>query len=257
MKNYLILAVIVLCEIAPFSSRAVYMDEHIFLHLAESAQHHWLFPSDTPGMFFGIPVRNFAAHTHPPVGEYFLAMLYLTVGKFSEIPFRLAFSVFSMATVLAFYFLARRFTEEPFSVTLLFAVSPAFLVMSPTLMMDIPMLAFLLVGIALYFAHLEKRPYCLPAAAIAFILSAGTGYTALIPMACLFLLLLLGRRPWRELLTVAAAPIALAAWQIGMAVHFGALPLANTVGFYSHRLILYSVLYNLAATLSFLGSVAI
>jgi len=38
----------------PFSSRAVYLDEHIFLNLARSAQTNWLFPQDTPGLFFGI-----------------------------------------------------------------------------------------------------------------------------------------------------------------------------------------------------------
>src|SRR5205823_2725187 len=138
MKPYVILAVIVFAGILPFSSRAVFMDEHIFLKIAENAQHHWLFPQDMPSTFFGEPLPNFAGQTHPPVGEYYLALVFAALGRFSEVSFRLAFSVFSIATVLAFYYLARRFTEQPFLVALLFALTPAFFVMSPTLMMDIP-----------------------------------------------------------------------------------------------------------------------
>src|SRR5215475_10814575 len=182
MKQYMILAVIVMAGIIPFSSRAVFMDEHIFLKIADNAQHNFWFPQDTPSVFFGIPMANFAAHTHPPVGEYYLAAISRVTRNFSETRFRLLFSVFPIAAVLAFYFIARRFTGHPFLVSLLFALSPAFFVIAPTLMMDIPMLAFLLCGIAWYFAYLEGRPYGLGAAAICFILSAGTGYTALVPL---------------------------------------------------------------------------
>src|SRR5437879_1231485 len=114
MKQYVILALIVLAGIIPFSSRAVFMDEHIFLKIAQNAQHNWQFPQDTPSVFFGIPFANFAAHTHPPVGEYALALIYRFWGGFSEIPFRLFFSVFPIAAVLSFYFLAQRFTAQPF-----------------------------------------------------------------------------------------------------------------------------------------------
>ena len=69
VKLYVLLAAIVLAGIIPFSSRAVYMDEHIFLQIARSAQSNWLFPNDTPGLFFGTPLANFASHTHPPIGD--------------------------------------------------------------------------------------------------------------------------------------------------------------------------------------------
>src|SRR6185295_4205351 len=190
MKNYVLLAAIVLAGIIPFSSRAVFMDEHIFLHVARSAAHvNWLFPQDTPWVFFGTRVPNLAAHTHPPVGEYYLALLYSIFGEFREVPFRLAFSVFAIAAVLAFYDLARRFTLHPFLVALIFAASPAFFVYSPTMMMDIPMLSFLLVGLALYFRGV------LALAALCFILAAGTGYTALVPLFCLFVGQVVARRP--------------------------------------------------------------
>src|SRR5262249_9901499 len=220
MKTYLLLATVVLAAIVPFSSRAVFMDEHIFLQIARAAQSHWVFPQDTPGMFFGTPIANFSAHTHPPVGEYYLALIYRVMGRFDEVSFRILFSFFAIISVFAFYKLAQRFTAQPLYVTLLFAVTPAFFVYAPTLMMDIPMLAFLLAGFALYFEHREGKRRVLFLASVSFVLAAGTGYTALVPLGCFFIALVLARRPIKELLSVAAAAGAVCVWLIGMAVLF-------------------------------------
>src|SRR5439155_11735638 len=127
----------------------------IFLHVARSAQTNPFFPQDMPWVFFGTRLANLAAHTHLPVGEYYLALLYSIFGEFREVPFRLGFSIFAIAAVLGFYNLARRFTPHPFLVALIFFMSPAFFVYSSTMMMDIPMLAFLMVGFALYFGHVQ------------------------------------------------------------------------------------------------------
>lgn len=254
MKPYFALACIVFACVVPFSSRAVFIDEHIYLRIAKTAQHNWLFPQDSPSVFFGLATTNDVAITHPPVGQYYLALEYLIFGRFSEVPFRLLFAVFPVVAVLALYSLARRFTKRPFLVALVFALSPAFFVISPTLMMDMPMIAFLLLGLVCYFAHLEGRRHALFAAAVCWILSGGTGYTALVPLGCLFLQMILTRRPMKELLAVVTTPIALAVWQLMMAVHYGSLPFTSTAGFFLSRI---HVLHNTAATLSFLGALAL
>jgi 4-amino-4-deoxy-L-arabinose transferase-like glycosyltransferase len=254
MKQYLIVALLAVAAVVPFSSRAVFLDEHIFLKIAANAQHNWEFPQDTPSVFFGVPLANYAAHTHPPVGEYYLALIYRLLGRFSEVPFRLLFSIFSVIAACAFLFLARRFTAEPLWVTALFVCSPAFFVMAPTLMMDIPMLAFLLAGLAFYFRHLESGKHALLWASLCFVLAMGTGYTALVPLGCLFLSLLLGRRPWKELFAVMLAPVTVGLWQLAMTLHFGAFPLAKTVAYYTGQ---PRPLHNIAATLSFIGGVGL
>ena len=254
MRNYLLLAAIVLAGIIPFSSRAVYLDEHIFLHVAQSAQTNGFFPQDTPWIFFGTRNANLAPHTHPPVGEYYLALLYSIFGRFREVPFRIAFSIFPIGAVLGFYNLARRFTRHPFLVALLFAANAAFFVYSSTMMMDIPMLAFLLVGFALYFGHVQGRRGLLVPAAGCFILAAGTGYTALVPLACLLFVQIIARRPSKEMLTVCAAPAALAIWLTAMTIHFGEFPLIQTIGYYAAH---GSMFRNILATLSFLGGLTI
>ena len=214
-----------------------------------------MFPSDTPSVFFGTPTDDFAAHTHPPVGEYYLAIVDLLLGGAGEIPLRVSFSIFSMMAAIGFYALARRFTESPIGVTLLLVVSPAFFVMSHTIMMDMPMLAFLLVGVALYLHHLDGRPNRLWIAALCFILAVGTGYTALVPVGCVFVWAVYRKRPIRELAAIAAAPAVLFVWLMAMTAHFGRFPLLDTVGFFFDQP--RSTFQNLLATFSFLGGVGL
>ena len=253
--TWVLLALIVLAGILPFADRAFYMDEHIFLQLARSAQADWMFPSDTPLLFFGTRQADFASHTHPPVGEYYLAVIDLIVGDFSEAPFRLLFAIFPIMAAIGFHGLARRYTKSPLTVTLLFAFSPAFFVMSQTIMMDLPMIAFLLVGTMLYFDHVDGKPNRLAPAALCFILAVGTGYTALVPLGCLFLWALHRRRDTLELVALGAAPIALIFWLAAMTVHFGRFPLTDTVRFVTSQT--RSSFENLTATFSFLGGVGV
>ena len=138
--------------------------------------------------------------------------------------------------------------------SLLFAVTPAFFVYMPTLMMDIPMLAFLLAGFASYFEYVEGRRGALVLASICFVLAVGTGYTALVPLGCFFIALLIGRRPWQELASVAAAPLALAVWLAAMTAHFGAFPLSKTVSYFAGQ---GSITNNALATLTFIGGMTV
>jgi hypothetical protein len=253
MKNHLLLAAVALAAVIPFSSRAVFMDEHTSLQVARSAQSEWPFSQNTTGTLAGTAIPDFA-HTNPPVIDYYLAFGYAIFGEFSEIPFRMMFSVFPVIAVLAFYRLAQRFTAQPLYVTLLFAVTPAFVVYAPTLMMDVPMLAFLLAGFAFYFEHVQGRQAALPMASACFVLAVGTGYTALVPLGCFFVGLLLARRPRKELLSVAAAGAALAIWVTAMTVQSGAFPLRQTVDLFAAQ---GSVGMNALATLTFLGGVTV
>ncbi len=257
----MILVLLVLAAIAPFSNRAVSADENLYLKLARSALERPLFPADTPLLFFGIQRPNAIGHTHPPAVEYYLAALYAIFGGFSEVPFRLLFAVFPVMAVLAFYSLARRFTSEPFFVTALFAASPAFFVLAPTFMMDVPIIALLLLGMALYFRG------WLAGASIAFTLAVGAGYAALVPLACLGALMLLSGRPWRELACVAAAPVALGIWLVAMTIHFGTFPVGEALTYLARngfapkstgQLVqdhVKLIVTNVLGTLSFLGGV--
>jgi hypothetical protein len=230
------------------------MDEPQYLHVARSAiERDWRFPQDAPWIFFGKRYPNIAAQTHLPVVEYYLAILIKLIGRFDEVKFRLAFAVFPILAVFSFYRLAKRFTASPLLVSSLFAVSPAFFVLSPTLMMDIPMLAFLLAGLSLYLDGIEDRGRLWPSS-ICFILAAGTGYTALVPLGCLFLWAVFNNRSKREWIAIAAAPAAIFAWLGVMRLHFGQSPAAELADYYTSHI---SFAHNLPPMFSFVGGVAV
>jgi 4-amino-4-deoxy-L-arabinose transferase-like glycosyltransferase len=250
-----LLTILTLCSIVPFAARAVYLDEHIYLHVAEMVwAKDWRFPQDTPWIIFGIPMVNLSIHSHPPLGEYFLALMLKLFGHFQEVPFRLLWGVFPIMAVLSFYRLARRFTTNPLIVSSLFAVSPAFFLMSPTLMMDIPMLALFLLGLGLYLDSIDGKRHRLWLAPICFVLSAGTGYTMLVPLGCLFLWAAAKKRPLRELASILAVPFVLFLWLMLMRSHFGVIPIAETI---KHFSVASAFTSNFPALFSFLGGVSL
>jgi 4-amino-4-deoxy-L-arabinose transferase-like glycosyltransferase len=251
---YLWIAAFVLGDIALFSSRAVYLDEPFFLALAHSPRNHWLFFEDSQRVIFGLLYPVFGGGSHPPAVVYYLSALFSLLGHFSEIPFRLLYSIFGLAAAFGLYGLARQRCASPLGVTLLFAASPAFFLMSQTLMMDVPMLGFLLLGLHFYFDPIDGRPPRLILAGICFSLSALTGYTALVPLACLFVSALLTQQSRSRLATVAVAPCFLAIWLVLMLLYYHKDPLTPVIRYFAaYR----SPAHNILATPSFLGGVTV
>jgi hypothetical protein len=230
---YLTITGFVLVVVLIFGSKAVYSDEPQYLHVASAAlEYDWRFPQDTNWVFFGVRHENLAAQTHPPLVEYYLALLAKLFGAFDEVRFRLAFSIFPILAIASFYRLAIRFTEAPFAVTTLFALSPAFFVSAPSIMMDVPMLAFFLAGTAFFFDGQEQPRRLLPAA-LFFVLAAGTGYVMLVPIGALFVWAVISGRLKRELLALATAPLLMAIWLLAMRAHFGVFPTTELTQYYA------------------------
>jgi len=250
---HILLACAVAATVAAFSNRAVYIDENLFLRVAQM-KHDWgVFPSGE-WLFFG-NVAPLAAHTHSPFGEYCLSLLFGILGRFDEPAFRLAFGAFfSIVAVLSFYGLARRVSSHPGLQALLFLASPAFFVFSPTLMMDVPMLAFFLAGLHAYLKGTAGSRRGLPAAAFCFTVSIAFGYAAIVPLACLFVTAWWKRRPLLELMALAAPFVAVALWAIALTVHYGELPFIQTARHFSR---VGSIGQNVLAVPSFLGGVTL
>ena len=185
--------------------------------------------------------------------DYYLAILIRVIGRFDAPKLRLLFAVFPVTAVLSFYRIARRFTTHPLIVSSLFAASPAFFVLSPTLMMDIPMLAFLLAGLSVYLAALEtgKRLW---AASACFVFAAGAAYTAFIPLICLFLWIVVNRRPAREWIALAVAPVVIGIWLAILTVHFGKWPTTELFRYYTAHSSFGSLVLPM---LSFVGGTAV
>jgi hypothetical protein len=250
-----ILIALVLCSVVPFAARAVYLDEPIYLHFGKAiSENNWVYPQEADWIFFGIRQSNTAMRTHTPAGEYCLALLYKLFGGFKNTPFRLLWGIFPIIAVLAFYRLTRHFTSDPLLVSALFAVCPAFFLMSSTLMMDVPMLACLLAGLGFYLDGIQGKRANFYLVPICFILSLGMGYTALVPIGCLFLWAVFRKRPLAELIAIGAAPVCLLIQQYSMKRHFGVIPMSELIRYFSSHSAFPS---DVLPTLSFLGGISL
>lgn len=250
-RAYVWIAAFILGDVILFSSRAVYLDEPFFIALAKTPRDYGLFFKDLQWVFFGTFYPIFGGGSHPPAVTYYLAALYSLLGKFQEIPFRLLYSIFGLAVGFGFYGLARRQCRHPLGVTLLFLASPAFFVMAPTLMMDVPMLGFFLLGLH-FFLKENSRSWHRVVSAILFTLSVLSGYTVLIPLGCLGISALLTRQGKSRLAVLAAAPTTLVIWIATTTLYYGKNPLAPVVRYFVS---IHSAAHNTLAMPSFLGGV--
>jgi 4-amino-4-deoxy-L-arabinose transferase-like glycosyltransferase len=253
-QQIVLILIVVLGVIVPFSNRAVYMDEHIYLGLAQSALNNPMFPQDVRTLYFGAWFKNAADHTHPPVGEYHLALIYSLAGKFSETSFRLLFATpFAVMAVLGFYGLAARFTSNAFWVTLVFALSRPFFVMAPTMMMDVPCVGALLLGFRFMIAR-RQRLWAWVGAMLCFTVALGTSYTAALPLLCLAAWHLHQKRRFAEFIPIILPCAFLGLWLGAMTIHFGEFPLSGTINYYMGT---FKPAHTAAATLSFIGSLSL
>ena len=144
----LILLLVVGAVTLPFLNQAYHIDDRIYLSTSEQILKQPWFPYDYSLVFEGILVQDMASHSHLPFTSYYLALVRWLTGTASEWPYHLAFLIFPLLAAFSFYDIARRYLQESLVATILFLVSPAFLVLSHTLMPDVPLLAFWLLAIS-------------------------------------------------------------------------------------------------------------
>jgi 4-amino-4-deoxy-L-arabinose transferase-like glycosyltransferase len=226
-----IIALVLLLRL-PFLNQAIQGDDVYYLAAAEHAQIDPLHPNGGPYVVQGA-LLDLRGYPHPPLNAWVLAALLAALGDAREVPFHLAYTLFSLIAALAMYSLARRFCEKPFLATLLFLAVPAFVVNGNSLESDLPFLAFWMAAIALFViaVHDDSR-IALLGAAVASVLAALAAYQAIF-LAPVLAVYLIERRPrWLAAWCVAlAAPVALGAWQVFERVSGGALPASVLAGY--------------------------
>ena len=146
----LALAVLTCVLSLPFLDQAFHIDDRIYLEVAEQILRDPLHPYDYPVVFEGLVSPDAASHSHLPSTSYYLALVSLLAGPDREWAFHAAFLIFPVLAALSFYDLARRLLRHPLAAGALLAVSPGFLVLSHTIMADIPLLAFWLLALSRY-----------------------------------------------------------------------------------------------------------
>ena len=226
-----IIALVILLRL-PFLNQPIQGDDVDYLYGAEHAQIDPLHPLNTRYMFQGDMV-DMRGHSHGPGNPWILAILLAALGDVREVPFHLAYTLFSIIAALATWSLARRFCKRPFAATLLFIAVPAFVVNGNSFEADLPFLAFWMASTALFVHAVDKHSIAaLTCSAIAGAAAGLTAYQAVLLTPVLAVYLFQRRRNWYAAwLVTLAAPIAIAVWQVWEWKTRGALPAAVLMGY--------------------------
>lgn len=227
MKYWILITAIILIRL-PFLKQAVTGDDNYYLAAAEHAQIDPFHPNHTTYVFTGKDV-DFRGYPHPPLNAWALAALLATFGDVREIPFHAAYLAFSILAVSAMWMLSKRFSPHPFWSTLLFIAVPAFVINGNSFESDVPLVAFLMAGMATYVTAVDKRsPFWL---AISF---GALGLASLVAIQAVFIIpiLIFYGRDWKPSWFAAFAPaIVLSAWQVFEYFSIGQFPILWTTSY--------------------------
>jgi hypothetical protein len=227
-RQFLLVMGLVLLIRIPFLNQAIQGDDHIYLTEASHALIDALHPDDTSYVFQGVEV-DLRGQPHPPLDAWVLAGLIAVFGSVKEIPFHVAYMVFSLIAASAMWSLARRFSPHPLWAALLFLAVPAFVVNGNSLETDLPFLALWMAAIALFAG---RRPLALALSAICMALAALTAYQAVLltPILAVYVWLF-HRRSLARWLALLVPPLTVGAWQLFERLSTGVLPAAVLNGY--------------------------
>ena len=232
-RQLLFLLIAVLLIRLPFLNQATQGDDVYYLAGAQYAQTDPFHPSHARYLFVGQEV-TMQGHPHPPLNVWFLAGLLALVGDIREVPFHAAYILFSLLAALSMWSLARRFSPRPLLATLLFLVTPAFVVNGNSFEADVPFLAFWMASAALFVAAVDAgSPGRLAWAATAMAVAALAAYQSMLLAPILAVYLWMKRRRWAPgWLALAAAPGVLVLWQFYERVSSGVAPVSVVTGYF-------------------------
>lgn len=178
----------------PFIFKAFHMDDTIFVWLGQQKL-------DDP-LALGLPNHGYEGNffslyldTHPPLFTSFVSVLLMISGGASEAGLHAGFIIFPALAAVSMFFLSRRFTDSPLVAALLLVVTPGFMVMSQSVMTDVPTLSLWLAAIAAYVYAVDRDDRrLLILSAVATSLAVLITYQSLSLLPLLFLYALLRHR---------------------------------------------------------------
>jgi hypothetical protein len=228
LRQFTIVSLLVLVLRLPFLNQAIQGDDVYYLYGAAHAQVDLLHPTHARYAFQGRMV-DMRGHPHPPLNSWFLGGLVALLGGVSEPPFHAAYILFSFIAAWSALGLARRFSPRALPATLLFLVTPPFIVNGNSLEADLPFVAFWLASIALFVRAVDARSLVwLSAAGVAMVLAGLTAFQSVVLVPILLLYGWKWRPAWIAALT---APTVIGVWQIFERATSGALPATILAGY--------------------------
>lgn len=175
-RSYLMVAVVTILCLLPFSGKAFNIDDTLFLFAARQITQHPFDPFGFEVNWYRAPQAMWTQTMNPPGACYALALAAELVG-WSERPLHLVFALFAAMVMLGTHYLARRFTKSPLVAVAATLLTPVFLVSANTVMCDVLMLALWMIALVLWMEGIDREePLLLTASAVMVGLCALTKY---------------------------------------------------------------------------------
>lgn len=174
--SYVLLGVLTLASLLPFSGRAFHVDDTLFVMAARQISRHPLDPYGFSLVWDTNLERMADVTKNPPLASYYEAAVGQVAG-WSERAFHIAFLVPALALVLGTYRLAKHFTRFPLLAALAILLTPGILVSACSVMCDTMMLALWVWAVILWIEGLQpQKAWYLAGAGVLIAASALTKY---------------------------------------------------------------------------------
>lgn len=225
IKAILIIAAAVFVLTVPFINQPFNQDDRDFVEFARASSSDITKLKLENYTYGGKFFRNFR-NPHGPLLTTYLGIPLRMGAAESEALFHGMYLIFPLIGAFSMYYLARRFTRHPLFATLLLLFTPGFLVLSHTLMDNLPGLSLALAMVAVFIAGVDRDDgRLLAASGILMILAAATAYQtiSLVP-ALIFYASAIRPRSLRRYLPFAFLAIAGAVWLLVNYRLYGRLP---------------------------------
>jgi Dolichyl-phosphate-mannose-protein mannosyltransferase len=183
-RSHVVLAVLTLICLAPFSGKPFHMDDPLFVWAAQQIVHHPLDPYGFNVVWYTTSAPASEIVKNPPLAAYYLAGVGRVAG-WSERTLHIAFLLPALVAILGTYNLASRLTTNPLLAAIATLLTPGFLVSSTNVMCDTLMLAAWILAIIFWLEGLNRAsPLFLTSSALLISFCALTKYfgMALIPL---------------------------------------------------------------------------
>lgn len=235
-----------------FIAQPIHLDDNGMLQLARNVAANPVKPYSGTGIFFGQELP-FAVNTHPPLFVYFLAAVLKLTPTENIAILRLAMFLPTLLCASGVIRLVSRFSSNPWVLAFVTIFSPAFLVVSHSLLSDLMFTGLLLWSVEFYLAE-ANRPSAIRLALSSSCLALACliSYQGVLLLPALWVYEFLTSRKGSRALTALLGPaLALTLWSLHLHVAYQGTMFASSASLYAN--LKHSISQNLIAYLSHLG----
>jgi Dolichyl-phosphate-mannose-protein mannosyltransferase len=231
-QQLLILSVITVLSLLPFTNKAFYVDDPLFVWAGKHIQTEPMNPynfkvnwSDTDTMMSDV-TKN------PPIACYYIAGAAAFIG-WHETGLHIAFMLPALLVICGTFLLAKHFCKGSMAAALVTLLSPVFLVSATTVMCDVPMLAAWIFAIYFWIRGVDEDSHLyILASALLMAVCALTKYFGMALVPLLMIYAVMARRSAGWWLVYLIIPVAVLYWyQVTTKAAYGRGLLMDAVSF--------------------------